>query len=82
MYTVYKKYIESTLTKTTDINPAILLRRLIELENMKLSFELSNDEKMSICELVNFAIKKIYLVCGYKDYYSDLWVLSLQRELF
>jgi hypothetical protein len=78
VYTVYKKYIESTLTKTTDINPAILLRRLIELENMKLSFELSNEEKRSICELVNFAIKKIYLVCGYKDYDSDLWVISLK----
>ena len=44
---------------------------------MKLSFELSNEEKRSICELVNFAIKKIYLVCGYKDYDSDLWVLLL-----
>ena len=61
VYTVYKKYIESNLTKTIDINPAILLMILIELENMKLSFELSNEEKRRICELVNFAIKKIYL---------------------
>ena len=45
---------------------------------MKLSFELSNEEKRSICELVNFVIKKIYLVCGYKDYDSDLWVLLLK----
>ena len=78
MYTVYKKYIEASLSKTTDIDPALLLRRLIELENMKLPFELSNEEKSSICELVNFAIIKIYLACGYKDYESNLWTLQLK----
>jgi len=45
---------------------------------MKLPFELSNEEKSSICELVNFAIIKIYLAYGYKDYESNLWTLPLK----
>ena len=68
VYKAYKKYIEASLSKANDIDPAILLKRLIELENMKKPFELSNEEKSSICELVSFTVKNIYLACGYKDY--------------
>jgi hypothetical protein len=78
VYKTYKKYIEASLSKANDIDPAILLKRLIELENMKKPFELSNEEKSSICELVSFTVKNIYLACGYKDYEIDLWTLQLK----
>ena len=78
VYKAYKKYIEASLSKANDIDPAILLKRLIELENMKKPFELSNEEKSSICELVSFTVKNIYLACGYKDYEIDLWTLQLK----
>jgi hypothetical protein len=78
VYKAYKKYIEASLSKSNDIDPAILLKRLIELENMKKPFELSNEEKSSICELVSFTVKNIYLACGYKDYEIDLWTLQLK----
>jgi hypothetical protein len=78
VYKAYKKYIEASLSKANDIDPAILLKRLIELENMKKPFELSNEEKSSICELVSFTVKNIYLACGYKDYELDLWTLQLK----
>ena len=51
---------------------------MIELENMKKPFELSNEEKSSICELVSFTVKNVYLACGYKDYEIDLWTLQLK----
>jgi hypothetical protein len=78
VYKTYKKYIEGSLSKVNDIDPAILLKNLIELENMKKPFELSNEEKSNICELVSFTVKNIYLACGYKDYALDLWTLQLK----
>jgi hypothetical protein len=78
VYKTYKKYIEGSLSKANDIDSAILLKSLIELENMKKSFELSNEEKSNICELVSFTVKNIYLACGYKDYALDLWTLQFR----
>jgi len=80
-YNVYKQYLRPQLLLQNKINPAILLRKLMDIENTDLVLEnnkkISSLEKNSFCELVNITIKQIFEVCGYKDYYVDLWTLSL-----
>jgi hypothetical protein len=41
-------------------------------------YELSNEEKSGICELLSYSIKGIYLACGYKDYNTDLLELKIR----
>ena len=40
--------------------------------------QLTNEEKNGFCEIINMKIKRIFEVCGYKDYEVDKWFLNIR----
>lgn len=78
-YNTYKKYLRNKLLEQEQINPAVLLRKMmnVEIENFD-DKQLTNEEKNGFCEIINMKIKRIFEVCGYKDYEVDKWFLNIR----
>ena len=70
--TTYKPYILNN--KKIDYIPFI--RQMIDIEK---DSKISISKKKFTCELVAEIIKQLYVLIGYKDYDTDLWVLKIIR---
>jgi len=42
--------------------------------------KISKSNKKLNCELVAEIIKPLYVLCGYKEYNSDMWLLKIKRK--
>lgn len=50
----------------------------MSIENEKFNgVKLTSEGKNGFCEIMNMKIKKIFLICGYKDYNVDKWILNI-----
>jgi hypothetical protein len=77
-YKTYKKHIRQNLNIHNKINPALLLKKMMSIENEKFEdYTITNDDKNGFCEIINMTIKKIFTACGYKDYNVDKWILKV-----
>lgn len=92
-YETYKKYIKPNIINNKNIDPKIFFKHLINLINDSI---LTNEEQIikkdkfiiidknelsGICDFIKNIYIDVYHFLGYNDYYENLWILNIQRNV-
>lgn len=90
-YGVYTKYIKNIISNNKNINPILFFNELIDIIDISLDKKemtkdniffgneiIKNKQIMEcICDLINLICEDVFLILGYKNYKSNIWVVHL-----